>query len=568
MSRDREVRHQEGRGIGRQGHRGSMDLLDFLKTVQVLSDLSEKQLDLLLSSSQLIVFADSQPIIKRGEIGTFLWIVSDGKVAVSRPKANGKWRVVATMGRGEIFGEMSIMSGDPTIADVTSLGISHLIKIPRDTFSRVIARNPKTLAKISGIITKRLLQSEGDDLPHAIKHAQPVGKLVPNVGMPFATACDHAVNAQLLFESGKRREALAHLSKAQRIGREMKSHNILNACLLMRSRFAFDTGREHDGLKYLQKGMRLGRAKALVNIDWLRPSTLARLCVKALEAGIEVDYVQELVRRRKLTPDAPPVHLEVWPWRLKVFTLGRFSLLREGEPVRFSRKAQEKPLSMLKMLIALGGKGVRERQLSDFLWPDADGDVAHGSFATTLHRLRTLVGSREAVELQAGRLALNPNYCWIDAWALERILGEAEQEWRKAQGNDDVAGPVRLSLRAIDLYKGPFLVGEIDQPWAAPLRDRLRRRFLGVVERLGECWERAGHPERAVECYWRCLEAEELAEELYRRLMLCLNRVDRTGEAVRVYSRCIRALSEAGCEVSPETRVLGDALPRANRRRG
>jgi DNA-binding SARP family transcriptional activator len=223
---------------------------------------------------------------------------------------------------------------------------------------------------------------------------------------------------------------------------------------------------------------------------------------------------------------------------------------------------------MLKMLIALGGKGVREGQLSDFLWPDTDGDVAHGSFATTLHRLRTLIGSREAVELQAGCLTLNPSYCWTDAWALERILGEAEQEWRKARGNDDVAGAITLTLRAIDLYKGPFLVGEIDQPWAARLRDRLRRRFLAVVERLGDCWERTGHTERAIECYWRCLEAEELAEDLYRRLMLCLNRVGRTAEAVRVYSRCIRALSDAGCELSRETRALGDALlPAPGRRR-
>jgi hypothetical protein len=44
--------------------------------------------------------------------------------------------------------------------------------------------------------------------------------------MPFAAACDHAVNAQLLFESGKHREAVAHLGKAERIGRETKSDSI------------------------------------------------------------------------------------------------------------------------------------------------------------------------------------------------------------------------------------------------------------------------------------------------------------------------------------------------------
>jgi DNA-binding SARP family transcriptional activator len=220
------------------------------------------------------------------------------------------------------------------------------------------------------------------------------------------------------------------------------------------------------------------------------------------------------------------------------------------------------------MLIALGGKGVREDQVSDFLWPEADGDVAHGSFATTLYRLRLLIGIHKAIELQAGCLTLNPGSCWVDAWALEEVLGEAEKEWRNVQGSNDATGAIRLTLRAIDLYKGPFLVGDMDQPWAAAPRDRLRTRFLRVVERLGEYWEKIGRIERAVECYSRCLDVEDQAEELYRRLMLCLNRLGRTAEAVRVYSRCKRALSEAGAEPSRETRALGTALLSAHGRRG
>jgi LuxR family maltose regulon positive regulatory protein len=399
-----------------------------------------------------------------------------------------------------------------------------------------------------------------DDLPRALEHAQAAQKVAPDVGWPFATARSHGATGCLLFESGKHREAFTHLRKAEGIGREVKSHYILYVCLLIRCHFAFDSDRVEQGLKYLRKGMSLGRTKGFVNMEWIRPSTMASLCVKALEAGIEVDYVQEIVRKRKLTLDTPPVHLESWPWRLKVFTLGRFSILREGEPVRFSRKAQEKPLSMLKMLIALGGKGVREGQVSDFLWPEADGDVAHGSFATTLHRLRTLIGSHEAIELQAGCLTLNPGSCWVDAWALEGILGEAEKGWRKVGGSNDAAVPIRLTLRAIDLYKGPFLVSEMDEPWAAALRERLGTRFLRVAERLGEYWENTGHPERAVGLYRRSLEAEDLAEELYRRLMLCLKRLGRTAEAVRVYSRCKRTLSGAGRELSRETGALGASL--------
>jgi hypothetical protein len=66
---------------------------------------------------------------------------------------------------------------------------------------------------------------------------------------------------------------------------------------------------------------------------------------------MEEEYVHELIRRLNIVPDPPPWHLENWPWPIKVFTLGRFELIKEGKPIRFSRKVQQKPLSMLKALI-------------------------------------------------------------------------------------------------------------------------------------------------------------------------------------------------------------------------
>jgi hypothetical protein len=84
--------------------------------------------------------------------------------------------------------------------------------------------------------------------------------------------------------------------------------------------------------------------------------------------------VQELIRRRNLIPEKT-CPFRTWPWPLKVFTLGRFAILRDGEPLQFTRKVQQKPLSLLKALIALGGKEVREERIADLLWPESDGDI-------------------------------------------------------------------------------------------------------------------------------------------------------------------------------------------------
>ena len=70
---------------------------------------------------------------------------------------------------------------------------------------------------------------------------------------------------------------------------------------------------------------------------------------------------------------------------VSVFTLGRFSLLLNGKPAEFGRKAPQRPLELLKAIIALGGREVSSTSLMSALWPDVDGDVAQRSFDTTLH---------------------------------------------------------------------------------------------------------------------------------------------------------------------------------------
>ena len=95
--------------------------------------------------------------------------------------------------------------------------------------------------------------------------------------------------------------------------------------------------------------------------------------------------------------------------------------------VEFGRKVQRRPLALLKTLISLGGRNVSEARLTELLWPDADGDLAHQSFTAALSRLRKLLGTDDALVLKDGRLSLSNRHCWVDAWAFERFLAQAEK---------------------------------------------------------------------------------------------------------------------------------------------
>jgi LuxR family transcriptional regulator, maltose regulon positive regulatory protein len=330
----------------------------------------------------------------------------------------------------------------------------------------------------------------------------------------------------------------------------MKGKNSEFVAFLAKALFALEQGKEASGLTSLRRALAIGREEGYFITFIDRPFAMAGLCVKAIEKGIEVPYVQALIRKCNLVPEKPPFHLKSWPWPLKIFTLGGFQILKEEDPLKFSRKAQQRPLSMLKALIALGSKEVREDQISDALWPEADGDVAHESFATNLHRLRKLIGNEKAIQLREGRLTLDERFCWVDVWAFERILGQADVRWKgKSKEN-----AVRLVETAMDLYKGPFLFREIEQPWAAAMSERLRSKFLRSVGRLAQYGQEAGQWEKVLDCYQKGLEVDNLAEEFYQGLMICHQHLGRRAEALSVYSRCRRAISQAfGVGPSPKT---------------
>jgi two-component SAPR family response regulator len=322
---------------------------------------------------------------------------------------------------------------------------------------------------------------------------------------------------------------------------------------MLKARFALDQGHKEVGLQTLRMALALGKDIGLYHNMIESRSTVARLCAVALEHRIEADYVTAYIRKRGLAPDVPPITVENWPWPLKVFTLGRFAIVKDGAPIRFATKAQKKPLELIKVLVALGGRDVDKALISDALWPDVEGDKADRALTTTLHRLRRLLGNKIAVQIQNGKLDLNPSCCWVDCWAFERLLSMAEDPHKLRD-----AGPsMSLAEKALAVYKGDFLAGDALQPWAVSQRERLRSRFLQAVNRIGSGLASNGQWEKAADYYRRSLDVDDLSEGTYQRLMHCLQQLGRKTEVLSVYERCRKTLHAAfGLEPSPETRKI------------
>jgi two-component SAPR family response regulator len=141
----------------------------------------------------------------------------------------------------------------------------------------------------------------------------------------------------------------------------------------------------------------------------------------------------------------------------------------------------------------------------------------------------------------------------VDVWAFEQILEQADIQWKV----DRKESAVKLMEKSLAIYKGAFLDREIEQLWATSLRERLRGKFLRSVGKLGLSWQQAGQWEKALDCYHKGLEIDNLAEEFYQGLMTCYHRLGRRSEALGVYQRCKRNLSSAlGIEPSSKTQAI------------
>ncbi|MDG4549905.1 MAG: BTAD domain-containing putative transcriptional regulator [Candidatus Contendobacter sp.] len=306
--------------------------------------------------------------------------------------------------------------------------------------------------------------------------------------------------------------------------------------------FAADALRQH-GLHeqcstMLGEAFATGRRGGFLNCMLWLPKMMARLCADALAASIEPEYVESLVRQRGLL--APSADVERWPWPVRVYTLGRFALVLDGKPLKATGKPRHRPLELLKVLIALGGREVHGEALIEALWPGASELGAQKTLQITVRRLRELLGNAESLRVQDGKLTLDASRCWVDVWALERTLNRAKDAL--ARGVWDGAGQSALA-EAQRLYQGPFLVGEPDRPWLIGRRERLRERLLRALSNAGQQLEQARRFAEAVALYEQAVDVEPLAEEIYRRLMVCLSAQGQRAEAMEVYRRCRRHLS-------------------------
>ncbi|MFN2546106.1 MAG: cyclic nucleotide-binding domain-containing protein [Myxococcales bacterium] len=130
------------------------DLLGHIDFVQALSAPARK---VLIERAKFLEYGPGQAIVRQGEQGDTLYLVARGEVSVLIHVEGAPDREVARLGRGALFGEMSVLTGDPRTATVVSLGDSAMVGVDRDAFDRILSAEPNLAHKLADVIARRRL---------------------------------------------------------------------------------------------------------------------------------------------------------------------------------------------------------------------------------------------------------------------------------------------------------------------------------------------------------------------------------------------------------------------------
>ena len=199
------------------------------------------------------------------------------------------------------------------------------------------------------------------------------------------------------------------------------------------------------------------------------------------------------------------------------------------EPYRPSRKAQDKPLELLKLLVccqAMRRNSADKQWLAQRLWPDADEANARKSLDMTLSRLRRLLGDDATIVASESRLAFSATHVWTDiAPLLDALSRVSEFRDRHAGGRaPHGAAPSADVAAMLEHFKGPFLPEDEGPSWLLAGREAVAaavRSTLLIAESLFE----GNNDSKFLAALERAFSADPTSEDLARALMRSLIRV-------------------------------------------
>ncbi len=246
-------------------------------------------------------------------------------------------------------------------------------------------------------------------------------------------------------------------------------------------------------------------------------------------------------------PDTVPVQIQL---------LGAFRVRVGERAVADEEWRLLKARALVKLLALTPNHRLSREQVTDALWPAADGAAARRSFDYALHVARQALdrpggGARSMLQLREGQLTMaTPETLTVD---VERFTAAAARARRSREPADYHA--------ALAHYAGELLPDDLYEEWSSAPREILRESFLQVLVELARLLLARGEQDDALAALHQVLAVAPAHEEAHTLLMRAYDGAGQRPLALRQYAQLRAALQrELAVEPDPQTQQLYGAI--------
>lgn len=135
--------------------------VDALRRCALFAHVDEDGLTALGQLTRRRRFRRNEVIFHQDDVGDALHIVASGAVKIVLPSPDGEEAIIASLGRGDFFGELALLDGAPRSTTATALEPTETLALPRDQFGRLVSDDPRLVAALLRALATELRRLTG-----------------------------------------------------------------------------------------------------------------------------------------------------------------------------------------------------------------------------------------------------------------------------------------------------------------------------------------------------------------------------------------------------------------------
>ncbi len=290
---------------------------------ETFKSLRPRLLDQVFAAARERRYDPNESIIRQGQQGDSLFVIIDGDARVVLRDRDGTVRTIATLTRGSVAGEMSLITQEPATADVVATTEVRVLVLSAADFDALAAKNPELTIVLTNVVADRLGRALHDGLGGKVLHGYQVSGCVGRGGMA------------VVYEA-------IDLATRERVALKMMSHRLVYQPGAF-SRFEREAriveSLEHDNIARLKGHFPAFRTEFIV-MEFCEGATLSDLLFRhgAFPEDQAKRILGQLATALQFVHDRGVVHRDLKPGNVMLTPTGRvklmdFGLAKEDEEV-------------------------------------------------------------------------------------------------------------------------------------------------------------------------------------------------------------------------------------------